>query len=54
MVNDAISKGAKLIVGGEPHSLGRTFYKPTVLTHVNSTMQCYKEEVFGPVVLVKR
>jgi succinate-semialdehyde dehydrogenase/glutarate-semialdehyde dehydrogenase len=53
MVNDAVSKGAKLVTGGEPHPLGRTFYKPTILTNVNPTMQCYKEEVFGPVVLIR-
>ena len=54
MVKDAIAKGAKVVVGGEPHALGKTYFEPTLLTNINPTMQCYKEEVFGPVALVKR
>ena len=30
-IDDAISKGAKLLVGGKPHVLGGTFFQPTVL-----------------------
>ncbi|XP_058072251.1 succinate-semialdehyde dehydrogenase, mitochondrial isoform X1 [Magnolia sinica] len=48
-VQDATSKGAKVMLGGKRHSLGMTFYEPTVLTDVNSEMLVSREEVFGPV-----
>ncbi|ODM97287.1 Succinate-semialdehyde dehydrogenase, mitochondrial, partial [Orchesella cincta] len=51
LVQDALSKGAKKIVGGEPHQLGGTYYEPTLLTGINPTMQAYKEEIFGPVAM---
>lgn len=51
-VQDAISKGAKLVAGGcrftgtdEPGS----FYEPTVLTNVDDSMLICCEETFGPV-----
>ncbi|XVF77779.1 hypothetical protein PTKIN_Ptkin14bG0074000 [Pterospermum kingtungense] len=48
-IQDAISKGAKVILGGKRHSLGTTFYEPTVVTDVKSEMLLAREEVFGPV-----
>jgi len=48
-IADATSKGAKIICGGKPHSLGGLFFEPTVLTEVNSNMQLSREETFGPV-----
>ncbi|ODM95141.1 Succinate-semialdehyde dehydrogenase, mitochondrial, partial [Orchesella cincta] len=39
LVQDALSKGAKKIVGGEPHQPRRTYYEPTLLTGINPTMQ---------------
>ena len=30
-INDALSKGAKLVAGGKRHKLGGTFFQPTVL-----------------------
>ena len=54
MVKDAISKGAQVLQGGGPHSLGKTFYQPTLLTGINEQMLCYNEEIFGPVVSIKR
>jgi succinate-semialdehyde dehydrogenase / glutarate-semialdehyde dehydrogenase len=48
-VADALAKGAKAIVGGKGHALGRTFFEPTVLTGVNSGMRLAVEETFGPV-----
>ncbi|RZB47700.1 Metal tolerance protein C2 isoform D [Glycine soja] len=32
-------KGAKVILGGKRHSLGLTFYEPTVINDVNSDMR---------------
>ncbi|XP_072966480.1 succinate-semialdehyde dehydrogenase, mitochondrial [Typha angustifolia] len=48
-INDATSKGANIILGGKRHSLGMTFYEPTVLGNVNNEMLVAREEVFGPV-----
>ncbi|KAK4285634.1 hypothetical protein QN277_002306 [Acacia crassicarpa] len=49
LLRDATSKGAKVIHGGKRHSLGFTFYEPTVVTDVNNEMRISREEVFGPV-----
>jgi aldehyde dehydrogenase (NAD+) len=46
-VDDAVSKGAKLLAGGR--SRGR-YFEPTLLTGVTPDMRCYHEETFGPVV----
>jgi succinate-semialdehyde dehydrogenase/glutarate-semialdehyde dehydrogenase len=48
-VKDALSKGAIVLTGGRAHSLGGTFYEPTVLAHANRTMSIAQEETFGPV-----
>lgn len=48
-VADALSKGARLLLGGRRHALGGTFYEPTVLANVTPDMQCAREETFGPV-----
>ena len=48
-VNDAVSNGAKIAVGGEIHSLGGNFFQPTVLSNVNTKAKITYEETFGPV-----
>ena len=49
-VEDAISKGAQLMTGGEKMpELGSNFYKPTVLTRMAPQMELAYEETFGPV-----
>jgi succinate-semialdehyde dehydrogenase/glutarate-semialdehyde dehydrogenase len=48
-IADALSKGAKIACGGKRHPLGRTFFEPTILTHVTADMQVAQEETFGPV-----
>lgn len=47
-VNDAIKKGAKVLVGGKRHSLGRSFFEPTVVSGATRDMLAFKEETFGP------
>ncbi|SDU31057.1 NADP-dependent succinate-semialdehyde dehydrogenase [Halopseudomonas salegens] len=47
-LQDASDKGAKLLLGGKPHSLGGNFFEPTVLSEVNASMQVAREETFGP------
>lgn len=46
LVEDAISKGAKLLAGGKYNGL---FYEATVLDNVNLSMKVATEEIFGPV-----
>ena len=48
-VADAISKGAKLIIGGKPSIQGQNFYEPTILANVTKDMLITYEETFGPV-----
>src|SRR5229473_1901664 len=38
-IADALSKGAKILTGGKRHALGGTFFEPTVLANVNTTMK---------------
>ena len=48
-VADALSKGAELICGGKRHSLGGTFFEPTVITGATTEMNIAAHEIFGPV-----
>jgi len=48
-VADAVANGARVLTGGEPHELGGTFYKPTVLGEVPVSAVIFGEETFGPV-----
>jgi succinate-semialdehyde dehydrogenase/glutarate-semialdehyde dehydrogenase len=48
-IKDAVTKGARVIIGGKRHALGRTFYEPTVLSGVTPQMRIAQEETFGPV-----
>jgi succinate-semialdehyde dehydrogenase/glutarate-semialdehyde dehydrogenase len=48
-VADARAKGANVVIGGQRHALGGTFYEPTVLTNVTRDMILAREETFGPV-----
>ncbi|MCW9732017.1 NAD-dependent succinate-semialdehyde dehydrogenase [Avibacterium sp. 20-15] len=47
-IDDALQKGAKLVLGGKPANLGGTFFQPTVLKDVDQTMLVAKEETFAP------
>ena len=51
-VDDAVSKGATVQVGGKRPEGPGWFYPPTVLTGVTPDMKMYHEEVFGPVAQV--
>ncbi|WP_454747524.1 NAD-dependent succinate-semialdehyde dehydrogenase [Ciceribacter selenitireducens] len=48
-VADAVSKGAKVALGGKPADQGGLFFQPTILTGVTSDMKVAVEETFGPV-----
>lgn len=51
-IADAVSKGAKVALGGRRAQLGPghsdLFFEPTILTDVTPDMLCFQEEVFGP------
>ena len=53
-VADATAKGARALVGGKRHALGRAWFEPTVLTGVTMDMIVTHEETFGPVAPVYR
>lgn len=53
-VADAVANGAKIIIGGQRHPLGRTFYEPTVISGVTTQMLVAHEETFGPIAPVYR
>ncbi len=48
-VADVLAGGGKVLAGGKRHTLGGSFYEPTVLTGVTSDMKVAQEETFGPV-----
>jgi succinate-semialdehyde dehydrogenase/glutarate-semialdehyde dehydrogenase len=54
LVDDAVTRGAKLLCGGDVPSGPGWFYPPTVLAAVTPEMRVYGEEVFGPVATVIR
>lgn len=49
LVDDAVSKGARIVTGGKRHPLGGTFFEPTVITDATPAMRLAREELFGPV-----
>ncbi|SOD99984.1 NADP-dependent succinate-semialdehyde dehydrogenase [Caenispirillum bisanense] len=49
LVQEAVSKGAKVEIGGKRHAAGSNFYEPTILTNVSKDMELFSEEIFGPV-----
>jgi succinate-semialdehyde dehydrogenase/glutarate-semialdehyde dehydrogenase len=48
-IADAVGKGARIVLGGQRHALGGTFFQPTILTDVTCEMAVAREETFGPV-----
>jgi succinate-semialdehyde dehydrogenase/glutarate-semialdehyde dehydrogenase len=47
-VADALAKGGRLLTGGKRHSLGKTFFEPTVIADASPDMLVAREETFGP------
>ncbi|AYG64678.1 MULTISPECIES: NAD-dependent succinate-semialdehyde dehydrogenase [unclassified Rhizobium] len=48
-VRDAVSKGARVVLGGKRIEGAGTFFAPTILTSVDRSMKVAREETFGPV-----
>jgi aldehyde dehydrogenase len=47
-VEDAKTKGGKVLVGGKPVNREGYFYEPTIISNVGHEMSVLREEVFGP------
>lgn len=58
LVNDALEKGAEIVVRGSFGHLGEgavdQFYPPTVLVNVDHTMKLMQEETFGPIMPIMK
>jgi succinate-semialdehyde dehydrogenase/glutarate-semialdehyde dehydrogenase len=52
-VDDALSKGAKLVLGGKKPDGKGFYYPPTVITNVPDTAECLRDEIFGPVAMIQ-
>jgi acyl-CoA reductase-like NAD-dependent aldehyde dehydrogenase len=50
-INDAHSKGAKILYGGK---IENNFVQPTILVDVNHSMKIMKEETFGPIIPIMK
>ena len=52
LVDDAVSRGASLLVGGSAVEGDGTFFEPTVLSGVQPGSDILREEIFGPVLSI--
>jgi succinate-semialdehyde dehydrogenase/glutarate-semialdehyde dehydrogenase len=50
LVDDAVAKGAKLLLGGKRLNRPGSYFPPTVLADVPDNADMIREEIFGPVV----
>jgi succinate-semialdehyde dehydrogenase/glutarate-semialdehyde dehydrogenase len=48
-IADATKRGAKIALGGKRHTLGGTFFEPTLLVDVPRAADIFRDETFGPV-----
>src|SRR6184192_3310005 len=54
LVDDAVSCGAKVCCGGNTRpDLGPNFFEPAVITGVDSSMNLFREETFGPILAMQ-
>jgi succinate-semialdehyde dehydrogenase/glutarate-semialdehyde dehydrogenase len=54
LVEDALNKGAKAVIGGNRVNRTGFFYPPTVLVDVPDNAKCLSEEIFGPVAPIQK
>jgi len=48
-IDDAVSRGARVVAGGGRSEIGASFVQPTILADVTPDMRVFREEIFGPV-----
>jgi len=53
LVDDAVGRGARVLVGGHARDGAGYFYDPTVLADVPDGAELLREEIFGPVAPIK-
>jgi len=53
LVDDAVGKGARAVIGGHRVDGAGYFYEPTVLTEVPDDARLLEEEIFGPVAPIR-
>lgn len=54
LIEDAESRGARVLCGGQPRTdMGPSFFEPTVIVNVDSTMRLFQEETFGPILAIQ-
>ena len=54
MVDRAPGQGARVVTGGKAPDLPGSFYLPTLLADVTEDSEVYRDEIFGPVLTVRR
>ena len=54
MVDRAPGQGARVVTGGKAPDRPGSFYLPTLLADVGEDSEVYREEIFGPVLTVRR
>ena len=47
-IEDAVAQGAQVVAGGKAHSLGGSYFEPTLMINVPHSAKVAKEETFGP------
>ena len=52
ILDDAVSKGAKILLGGTKHNYGDNFVQPTIVTNISDDMMICSTEIFGPVAAI--
>jgi acyl-CoA reductase-like NAD-dependent aldehyde dehydrogenase len=53
-IEDALAKGAKLLLGGKRIKKKGYFFEPTVLCEVDHSMKVMKDESFGPIIGIQK
>jgi len=53
-VNDAVAKGAKVLLGGKRSEGAGYYFEPTVLVDVDHSMKVMMEESFGPIIGIQK
>ena len=54
IVSRAPAQGARVVTGGSAPDLPGAFYRPTLIADVAEDSEAYRDEIFGPVLTVRR